>query len=230
MQITDQLTIRRFVGGPMLTASYTLICPGIESVLIDAPRDAWRGGMQAAEDLGAPVGRLIATHGHWDHITDASLIRDIGIPLLAHPEDLELCANPMGQRAGLPVIIQPVPIDEYLSDGQRLDFAGQELQILHTPGHSRGSICIWLPDNDILFTGDTILKGGAGYLERPESDATSLATSVLRIAALPERTILFPGHGGPTRLGDERWLMDVTGPEELVALWQSGSDRWPPRS
>ena len=229
MQITDQLTVRRFVGGPMLTASYALISPGVESILIDAPRNAWRGGMRAAEDLNAPVERLIATHGHWDHITDASDIRDLGIPLLAHPDDLELCANPMGQRANLPLIIHPVPIDQHLIEGQRLDFAGQELQILHTPGHSRGSISIWLPAADILFTGDTILKGGAGYLERPESDAMALATSVLRIATLPERTILFPGHGGPTRLGDERWLMDATGPEELLELWQSGSDRWAPR-
>lgn len=229
MHTFDQLTIRRFVGGPMLTATYAVIAPGFESILIDAPRDAWRGAMKAAGDLHAPVRRLIATHGHWDHITDASLVREIGIPLLAHPADLQLCANPMAQRGGLPLVIDPVPIDQELEDGQRLDLAGHELQILHTPGHSRGSICIWLPDSAVLFSGDTVLKGGAGYLERPESDARALATSVLRIASLPEQTTLYPGHGPPTTLGEEQWLLEATGADMLIASWTSGTGRWTPR-
>ena len=230
MQSTGQLTIRRFVGGPMLTACYAVIVPGAESILIDAPRDAWRGALQAAEEQDAPVQRLIATHGHWDHITDASIIRERGIPLLGHPADRELFEHPMGQREGLPFVIQPVAIDRELEEGDRLELAGHELQVLHTPGHSWGSVSLWLPESDVLFTGDTVLKGGAGFLERPESDAWALASSVLRIAALPDTTTLYPGHGPPTTIRDEAWLSPTADSDDLIALWQSGAGRWTPRS
>ncbi len=229
MQTTDQLTVRRFIGGPMLTACYVVIAPGAESVLIDAPRDAWRAALETADELDAPVRRLIATHGHWDHITDASLVRELGIPLLGHPADRELFENPSGQRADLPFVIAPVAIDQELAEGDRLDLAGHTLQVLHTPGHSWGGISLWLQEQDLLFTGDTVLKGGAGYLDRPECDPWALASSVLRIAALPEATTLYPGHGAPTTIADEDWLVPNASREDLVALWRSGAGRWTPR-
>jgi glyoxylase-like metal-dependent hydrolase (beta-lactamase superfamily II) len=102
--------------------------------------------------------------------------------------------------------------------------------VLHTPGHSPGSISLWLPALDALFTGDTVLKGGAGYLERPESDAWALASSVQRIAALPENTTLYPGHGAPTTISDETWLTDSTDRDTLIARWKSGQGRWTPRA
>ncbi|MEZ4571182.1 MAG: MBL fold metallo-hydrolase [Thermomicrobiales bacterium] len=90
MQTTGQLTIRRSIGGPMLTACYAIIAPGRESILIDAPRDAWRAALEAGEELDAPVRRFIATHGHWDHITDASQVHNLGIPIYGHPADRSL--------------------------------------------------------------------------------------------------------------------------------------------
>lgn len=229
MQSTSQLTVRRFVGGPMLTACYVLIAPGVESILIDAPRDAWRGALQAADALEAPVRRLIATHGHWDHITDAAALQQQGIAVFGHAADDALFSDPMGQREGVPLIIGPIELDHELADGDRIELAGHDIQVLHTPGHSPGSISLWLQESDILFSGDTVLKGGAGYLERPESDAWALASSVLRIAALPEATTLYPGHGAPTRIGDEDWLSPSANRDDLVALWQSGAGRWTPR-
>ncbi|CAN5826643.1 MBL fold metallo-hydrolase [soil metagenome] len=230
MQSIDQLTIRRFIGGPMLTACYALIAPGQESILIDAPRDAWRGAVDAANGMDAPVRRFVATHGHWDHITDASDVQTLGIPMYGHPADTNLCADPMGQRGDIPFVIEPVELDHELAEGDRLILAGHEIQILHTPGHTPGSISLWLPESDVLFTGDTVLKGGAGYLERPECDAWALASSVLRIASLPEATTLYPGHGAPTTIHDEPWLSETGDREALVELWQSGEARWTPRA
>ncbi len=229
MQQTEKLTIRRFVGGPMLTACYIIIAPGIESILIDAPRDAWRAGIALAEELEAPVRRFIATHGHWDHITDASIVADLGIPIYGHPADLELFSDPMAQRADVPFVIEPVALDHDIAEGDRIDLAGREIQVMHTPGHTWGSVSLWLPDQDVLFSGDTVLKGGAGFLNRPESDAWALASSVLRIASMPESTTLYPGHGAPTTIREEDWLSPTANREDLVALWQSGAGRWTPR-
>ena len=229
MRSTNQLTIRRFVGGPMLTVCYALTAPGDESILIDAPRDAWRAALKFAEERDAPVRRLIATHGHWDHITDAHMVSDLGIPIFGHPADRALFADPLGQRAGVPFVIEPVALDRELAEGDRLELAGHEIQVLHTPGHSWGSVSLWLPGSALLFTGDTVLKGGAGYLERPESDAWALASSVLRIAALPEATTLYPGHGPPTTIRAEAWLGASADRQDLVSYWRSGQGRWTPR-
>lgn len=230
MQQIAQLTIRRFVGGPMLTASYIIAAPGHESILIDAPRDAWRAAMRFAEELDAPVRLLIATHGHWDHITEAREIQQLGIPVAGHPADRQLFEHPMGQREALPFVIEPVTLDRELAEGDRIAVGGGELQVLHTPGHSPGSVSLWLAGHDILFSGDTVLKGGAGYLKRPESDAWALASSVLRIAALPEVTRLYPGHGAPTTIADETWLSPDADREQLVADWRAGKGRWTPRN
>lgn len=229
MQLTEQLTIRRFVGGPMLTACYIVIAPGRESILIDAPRDAWRGALRAADEADAPLKLLIATHGHWDHITDARAVQKLGVPVAGHPADRTLFEDPMGQREGLPFLIEPVTLDQELTEGDRIPIGDDELQVLHTPGHSPGSISLWLASHDTLFTGDTVLKGGAGYLERPESDAWALASSVLRIAGLPEATILYPGHGAPTTIAEETWLSPHADREQLVADWRAGKGRWTPR-
>lgn len=230
MLATNQITIRRFVGGPMLTTCYVIIAPGRQSVIIDAPRDAWRAGLKAAEEAAAPVSLLITTHGHWDHITDARRIQELGIPIAGHPADLALFADPMAQRGGIPFVIEPIELDRQLADGDRLSVGDAEIQVLHTPGHSPGSISLWLPALDALFTGDTVLKGGAGYLERPESDAWALASSVQRIAALPEHTTLYPGHGGPTTIAEETWLANSTDRDALIAAWKSGQGRWTPRA
>ncbi len=230
MQTTGQLTIRRFVGGPMLTACYIVMAPGRESILIDAPRDAWRAALKAAEVAGAPPSLFVATHGHWDHITEARDVQRLGIPLAGHPADTALFGDPMGQRDTLPFVIEPVNLDRELTDGDRIQIGDSEIQVMHTPGHTPGSISLWLPEQDVLFTGDTVLKGGAGYLERPECDAWALASSVLRIAGLPEVTTLYPGHGAPTTIADEDWLSPLADREAMIAGWHSGTGRWTPRS
>lgn len=229
MTAEPALIVRRFVGGPLLTVCYALIAPGRETFLIDIPRDAWRGALELADSMGAPVTLVLASHGHWDHITDLSKINALGIPVAAHPGDRELFDDPMGRQAGQPFVIEPARIDQELADGDRLAIGDEELQVLHTPGHTWGSISLWAPAIDALFTGDTVLKGGAGYLEQPESSDVALAASVRRIAAFPEATTLYPGHGAPTTVGQETWLADATDPELLIEHWHSGLQRWTPR-
>lgn len=221
------IKIDRFVGGPLLTACYALIAPKVGAVIIDAPRKAWEAALRATEEADAPVHLVFATHGHWDHIAGAASLRELGYPLAGHPADRDLFRDPAGQRADLPFVVPPVEIDQELADAVKIELGEIEGQVLHTPGHTPGGVSLWFPDLDAVFTGDTVLKGGAGYLDRPEADARALAASVRRIAGLPEKTRIFPGHGAPTSVGDERWLNEDS--ETLIADWVSGRRRWTPR-
>jgi len=223
---SSQLRIRRFVGGPLLTTCYALIVPGEASVIIDAPKKAWRSAIDVANEADAPVELAIATHGHWDHISDLSEIQKLGIPVAGHPADMRFFREPMAGRDDLPFVIESVELDRRLADGDRITVGNLDMQIIHTPGHTPGGVCIWLPGEDLMFTGDTLLKGGAGYLDRPECDAVALATSIRRLAEYPAATKLYPGHGAPTTIGEESWLEDAHDPDTLIGYWKAGQRRW----
>ncbi len=198
--------------------------------MIDAPRDAWKGAIAAADELDAPVQLALATHGHWDHVTDLAKVQAIGYRVAGHPADAALFADPTAGRTDLPFVIEPVRIDQRLADGDRLSLGDVDILVVHTPGHTAGSVCLWIDEEEILFTGDTLLKGGAGYLQRPESDPLALATSIRRLADFPSTTTLYPGHGAPTTIAAETWLEDAHDPDTLIRYWKSGQRRWkPPR-
>jgi hydroxyacylglutathione hydrolase len=224
----SRFEIKRFVGGPLLTTCYALIVPGEATLIIDAPRKAWMSALGAAEDREAPVQLALATHGHWDHVTDLARLQEKGIRIAGHPADNALFSDPVGDRADLPFVIDPVTLDQRLADGDRIAVGGVDLQVLHTPGHTAGSVCLWIAEEEVLFTGDTLLKGGAGYLERPESDAVALATSIRRLAEFPSDSKIYPGHGAPTTIGEETWLEDAHDPDTLIGYWKSGQRRWKP--
>ena len=221
--------IRRFVGGPLMTTCYVVIDPGRGTVIIDAPREAWKGALAAAEREDAPVRLVIATHGDWDHISDMARLQELGYPIAGHPADNQLFHDPMGNRTDLPFIIDPIHLNHELADGDRLEAGDIEIHVLHTPGHSPGHISLYVPSLDALFTGDTVLKGGAGYLDRRLTDPPALAASVRRIAAFPEHTAIYPGHGAPTTVGKETWMSDAEDAEALIADWKAGRRRWTPR-
>ncbi len=231
MSTNQRIKFRRFVGGPLLTTCYVVVVPGKESLIIDAPKNAWKSAVEFAEESEAPVRLAIATHGHWDHISDLSKIQDLGIPVAGHPADNWMFTDPVGHRDNVPFTIEPVTLDRRLADGDRLSIGGVTVQILHTPGHSPGCVCIWIDDEAVMFTGDTLLKGGAGYQERPESDEVALATSIRRLADFPAETRIYPGHGAPSTLGQEDWLDDAHDPDLMVTHWHEGRYRWhPPKS
>jgi len=225
VQEKNAVVVRRFVGGPLLTDCYVIIVPNQGAVLIDAPRDAWQAGIDAAESQNARVLLAIATHGHWDHVTDMARVREAGIPVAAHVADRHLLADPHGQGLTLPFAVDPVAIDRPLNEGDRLSIGNVELHVLHTPGHTSGSVTIWVPVIDALFTGDTLLKGGAGHTAEPGASLPALATSVRRLAAFPESTTLYPGHGAPTTIGAEAWLETLADPDAPLVQWRPSNER-----
>lgn len=221
--VGEQPVIRRFVGGPLHTVCYAIIVPGQGTVIVDAPRDAWRGALDAANTHHAPVRLAVATHGHWDHITDMARLQEMGIPIAGHLADTDQFADPHGQGLTLPFVVDPIRIDRPLREGERLAIGPVEVRVLHTPGHTPGSITLWVPAAGALFTGDTLLKGGAGHTAEPGASLDALAASVRRLANFPEATRIYAGHGAPTTIGDEAWLATLSDPDAPLVQWRPGS-------
>lgn len=164
-----------------------------EVLVVDAGFDV--SAITAAVD-GRDVLGILCTHAHNDHADAALALADAtGAPVLLHPGDAKLWArvNP-GRRP-----------DTELADGQVLTVAGSPVVVLHTPGHTAGSVCLHLPDEDLLFSGDTLLSGGPGMTGDALSSRSTLLDSVVRkLLVLPDETVVHPGHGYDTDIGTER--------------------------
>ncbi len=144
---------------------------------------------------GRTVVAILATHGHNDHINVATELAELlGAPILIHPDDLMLWAVVSPDR-------EP---DGLLAEGERLR-AGNVLQVLHTPGHSPGGCCFYDETAGVVFSGDTLFKGGPGATGRSYSDHDTIVRSITaELMALPDVTVVHTGHGDSTTIGAER--------------------------
>lgn len=162
-----------------------------EVVIIDAAHDA--------EPIIKGVGNrgviaVVCTHGHNDHVTVApELSRRLDAPIRLHPGD-----QPLWDMTHEGVSYRPT------DDGEKISVAGTEIQALHTPGHSPGSVCLYLPEAKALFSGDTLFSGGPGATGRSFSDFPTIIDSIRdRLFALPPETEVYTGHGDGTTIGTE---------------------------
>lgn len=168
-----------------------------ECVVIDAPHDVAEIRRLVG---GRTVRAVLATHGHDDHVRKAPELADaVGAPVMLHPDDLVLW------RMTHPDRDPELP----LADKQIVDAAGVELQVLHTPGHAPGAVCFHAPDLGVVFTGDTLFAGGPGATGRSYSDFGVITDSIRdRLLVLPDETVVNPGHGGSTTIGEVRPQFD----------------------
>ena len=164
-----------------------------ECVVIDAPHDIGRIRELVA---GRVVRAVLATHAHDDHVRFApDLAEAVGAPIFLHPHDLPVWR-----------LTHPSRVPEHqLADRQQVGLGRAALQVIHTPGHSPGSVCLYCPDLGVVFTGDTLFAGGPGATGRSFSDFGAITASIRdRLLALPERTRVHPGHGPSTTIGKVR--------------------------
>ena len=182
----DVIQIERLELGPWSTNAYIVKCPATSaSVVIDAPADA----STIIKSLqGTEPKYLLLTHNHGDHTGALSELRNkLGIPLAAHAAD----------SGSL-----PVPVDLLLKDGDSVEFGQVKLEVLHTPGHTPGSLCF--KSGKYLMSGDTIFPGGPGKTRTPADFKQIVKSIAEKIMVLPDDTEIYPGHGEPTTLTKER--------------------------
>ena len=196
MTAEQSLKIQRLETSPYGTNAYIATCTKTqESIVIDAPGETER----IIKALEGTVPRyILITHSHFDHTGALKTLKnELNIPVAAHDADARNL---------------PLEPDIYLDHDSFFPFGKQAFQVLHTPGHTPGSLCFLFKDN--LFSGDTLFPHGPGRTADPEAFRQIIASLETRIFVLPDNTRVYPGHGETTVLGREK---------EEYAVFSSGS-------
>lgn len=192
MKDTNASVAQLTLGG--LDNNVWLIIDGGEVLVVDASFDA--GAIADATLEYTPVGVTI-THGHFDHINAAVDFREQteDTPIYLHPDDSFLWQQQHGS----------VEYDQPLTDGQEIHVGETSVHVLHTPGHTPGSVCYYMESLNTVITGDTLFPGGPGATRWEYSDFDQIIASIQnKLFTLPDETHVLPGHGSPTTIGTEK--------------------------
>ncbi|MEI6321924.1 MAG: MBL fold metallo-hydrolase [bacterium] len=193
-------SLKMFTGGALQTNAYLLACPD-GNILIDAPE----GTANAMRNI--PISLLVLTHGHYDHVWDAAEIARIhNCPVAMHATTEEMLADRnLLRRFGLDLEVEPVAASHLLKEGKGARLLGQTFDLLEVPGHCPGSLCLYTETGGMLFGGDVLFAGGVGRWDLPDGDRDLLLRGInTKLVPLPPSTIVYPGHGPSTTIGDER--------------------------
>lgn len=197
-----------FPSGPFETNAYILYCPETrDAVFIDPAPSSYHSLENFIEKNNLTPKGIWITHSHWDHTADtARLKRRYCIPVSIHPEDAENLKDPGSDKLPCWIDIEPVNPQHFFSDGETLTLGKLTVQVIHTPGHTPGGVSFYLPKEKLLFSGDTLFAGTIGNLSFPTARPPLMWKSLAILARLPSDTIVLPGHGFSTTIGQETWL------------------------
>ncbi|MCS7223746.1 MAG: MBL fold metallo-hydrolase [Armatimonadetes bacterium] len=199
--------IRRFVVSPLQSNCYLVGCQETREGIIIDPGDSCPDLEKAVNEMGLAIRYLLATHGHFDHILGARPFKTLFGATFLMPEKDWSIAREADQQAFLfgwnaPPVPEP---DGFLKEGDVLFFGHYRLEVWQTPGHSPGHLCFLLSLEPLhLFSGDLLFSGSVGRTDFPGGDPQAMKQSLKRILTLPESTIVHPGHGPETTIGQEK--------------------------
>jgi hydroxyacylglutathione hydrolase len=179
-----------------------------EAIAIDTatPSLAWIADELAAR--GWTLKLIVSTHGHWDHIGDnAAVAAHSGAEIAVHPLDRVRLEHPDPLFA--PFDIPPSMPAVELAEAGVIRFGAIHLRVLHTPGHTEGSVCLIAEDEGLLYSGDTLFAAGWGRVDLPGGDPAAMVESIARLTGFEDRVAVLPGHGASTTIGRERPWMEL---------------------
>ncbi len=198
------IDIQRAVCGAYQENAYILRAVGRDDCVVVDPGDDLAQIERAVG--GAKPGAILLTHGHFDHTLAAQpLAEKTGAPVYIHLDDIQMLNDPRLCSYDSGVCRLPAPKGLAARPlGDRLSVCGIDFEILHTPGHSKGSVCLVLPGEGVLFSGDTLFRAGYGRMDLYGGSPEEMVRSLRRLFELPAETRVYPGHGEATTIGAER--------------------------
>ena len=192
----DKLVIEQIPVGPFQVMTYIVACPQTREAVIIDPAGEEDKILALIEKQGLRVKYVLNTHGHADHVLGNSKLKDVlKVPVCMHEEDDKFFADEFvrkesSKELGLP---PPDPADIRLKDGDVLEAGALKIKVIHTPGHTPGSVCYLIEGN--LFSGDTLFVSAAGRTDLIGGSLNTLLESLeKRLIVLPKETIVWPGH------------------------------------
>lgn len=204
--------IHRYELGSVATNTYLITKPGENSAVIIDPADYSQALLRDIADLGIADLTILVTHAHFDHFLGAEYLRnELGAKLGLHRLDLPLLKIKGGAELfgiDAPDIGAP---DFFLTEKEPVNAGGYHFTVIHTPGHSSGHVCLYVPSEAVLFSGDLLFAGGVGRTDLPGGSHGQLLESVKsKILPLPGETVIYPGHGPSSTIvreaGENPWI------------------------
>ncbi len=198
-----------FVVGKLYTNCYIVSCEQTRDAVIIDPgfdvEDEAKKVSKFIEDNQLDIKCIINTHGHPDHTCGNRIAKEkFNVPIFIHKLDAHMLgesSKAVSQFLGFKDFSPPA--DKFLNDGDHVVFGKAVLKVIHTPGHSRGSISL-LGSREV-FTGDTLFMGSIGRTDFPESSERDMKLSLKKLMLLPENFVVYPGHGPTSKIKDEKW-------------------------
>ena len=198
------------VVGPVATNLYVLGDePSREAIAIDTAIPCVEWVTATLAERGWKLKLIVSTHRHWDHMGDnAAVSAATGAEIAVHVLDRHGLEHPSALMAPFPIPPCVPAVD--LAEGSRIRFGEIELEVLHTPGHTEGSVCLLSPGERLLFTGDTLFAGSWGRTDLPGGSDEQMVDSLARLSAFADDLRVLPGHGRQSTLATEKpWLEQV---------------------
>jgi len=198
------MIIEKFIVGPLDVNCYIISHEGNKEAIIIDPGDEPDRIIEYIREKELSVKKIVYTHTHFDHVGALPELKEAtGAELMMHKEEFPIydAARDMAAFWGYQIDPLPKP-DVLLSEGDHVTIGDLSFQVLHTPGHSPGSICLY--GEGILITGDTLFAGSVGRTDLEGGSLENLKTSFKRLMALPEGTHVLPGHGPESTIGEEK--------------------------
>lgn len=196
-------------AGPIQTNGYLLTDAKLgEAVLVDAPGDILAKVRPILAKEGCALKELWLTHGHWDHMQDGAVVkRETGALIRAHRADQVMIETPesMEKFMSARLNLEGVKVDAWIGQGDKFSALGREFEVRHVPGHCPGNVLFYQAEARVALVGDALFNRGVGRWDFPGGSFDQLASSIReQIYTLPDDTVVLPGHGTRTTVGDEK--------------------------
>ena len=196
----------RFVVGPLGNNMFLLVNPATREAAVVDPGIGTEDVLEYVEREGLSLKQILITHGHFDHVYSLAewQQRFPEAQVYMHPADLELLERLPVTVAnwGFPVVDVPAPPHVELAQGQHISVLGQDIEVRHTPGHCAGNVALYWPGH--VLVGDTLFRRGIGRYDLPGCSFDELEASIKQqLYTLPADTVVYPGHGELTTIGEE---------------------------
>jgi len=209
--------VGRICCGPLRSLCYLIVdLREGEAALVDAGCPA-KGVLGALDELGVELRLILLTHTHFDHVAALEEIcRLTGARAVAHRADVEMLPRYWGWGG----VGNAPDVEPAVEEGSEFSVGRLRIRALHTPGHTPGSVCYHLEAGGLLFTGDTVFAGAVGRADFAGGDDRAMRESLRRLLSLPDKTVILPGHGRETTVGEERgYLESVLGRARSAAAF-----------